>query len=350
MWKKPTEFSKLGKVEWRRIEQPTFPLRMRALCNQLKSVLIQRAHDPAAIQTQQLLHNDSAPVKDEDTWKKWWNGDSVPQAEQLSASEAIAPQARRWLENSEYGNPIQRHMLALDALGIELTRDGEWWKRKAELQNIGLESQKRVWGRFTKSNCEPGQSPLSFEKQIFGAEFPPPSFTHATQDERLRSEIFGINPYKYEFSESVRNSYVDSEKFGLFQFFENVLYETKLQQSWLRDIWILDMATLVALMRTELVPTPDHGAPGLGHHIEQFAFWNRLFWDHFEGTITPLLRFARNQNDDSRKEMITLVLGIRERYYELLAQQGISFEDVYHIAAPVVVLGARKISDNIIYE
>ncbi|MBX9848737.1 MAG: hypothetical protein K2X64_05545, partial [Rhodocyclaceae bacterium] len=218
MRKNPTKFLKLGKVEWRRLEQPTFPMRMRSLCNQLKSVLIQNEHDPVMIQTQQVLHKDLAPIKDEKTWTKWWNGDSVPQAEQLSACEAIAPQVRHWLENSEYGNPIQRHMQALDAFGIELTRDGEWWKKKADLQNVSLESQKRVWSRFTKSNCEPNQSPLSFEKQILGMGFPPPSFTHATQDEKLHSEIFGINPYKYEFSEAVRNSYVDSAKFGLFQF------------------------------------------------------------------------------------------------------------------------------------
>jgi hypothetical protein len=350
MWKKPTEFSKLGKVEWRRLEQPTFPLRMRALCNQLKSVLIQSAHDPAAIQTQQLLHKDLAPVKDEDTWKKWWNGERVPQSEQVSACVDIVKESRYWLEHSEFGNPIQRHMLALDAMGIELTRDGEWWEKKFDVQDRCLVSQKRVWSRFTKSSCESTDSPLSFEKQLLGTELPCPSLAHATEDEKLRTEIFGINPYIYEFSESTRKQYVDSEKFGLFQFFERVLYETRLQQPWLRDIWILDMASLIALMRTDLVPTPEHEAPGLGHHTEQFAFWNRLFWDHFDGTITPLIRFARSQDSDSRKEMLELVLAIRKRYYELLAQLGVSFEDVYQIAAPVVVLGARKITDNIIYE
>jgi hypothetical protein len=235
-------------------------------------------------------------------------------------------------------------------MGIELTRDGEWWKKKFELQSVSLESQKRVWSRFTKSNCEPIEFPLGFEKQIGEVEFPFPSFAHATDDEKLRSEIFGINPYQYEFSKETRNSYVDSDKFALFQFFEKVLFESKLQQPWLRDIWILDMATIVALMRTELVPTRNHDAPGFGHHLEQFAFWNRLYWDHFEGIITPLLRFARSQDEGSRKEMIALVLGIRKRYYELLRQLGISFRDVYHITAPYVVLGARKITHNIIYE
>lgn len=349
MRRNSSEFRKLGKVEWRRIEQPTFPMRMRAMCNQIKSTLVSSAHDPYNMQTSVLLQTGLAPVGDEATWKKWWEGNSVPQSDQLIACNNISQGARFWLEHSELGNPFQRHMLALDSIGLELTRDGEWWRKKFDAQERSLKSLKRVWSTFTKSMCEPPDFPLSFEQQILDGKLTAPSFRHASTDEKISIEIFGSNPYRYEFSEVTRMQYVDSEKFGLFRFFESLLYESRLQQPWLRDIWILDMATLVALMRTELVATPEHDAPGLGYNIEQFNFWNRLFWDHTEGIITPLLRYGRQQNSDSRLERLHLVYSVRERYYELMKQFGIDFEDVYHIAAPVSVFGARKISDNIIY-
>lgn len=349
MRRNPSEFENLGKVEWRRIEQPTFPMRMRAMCNQIKSTLVSSAHDPYNMQTSVLLQTGLAPVSDESTWKKWWEGSRVPQSSQLVACNNIAPGARCWLEHSEFGNPLQRHMLALDSMTIELTRSEEWWEKKFDAQERSLKSLKRVWSTFSKSIAESPDSPLSFEKQIIDGKLAAPSFRHASNDERVRTEIFDSNPYRYEFSERTRLQYVDSEKFGLFRFFESLLYESKLQQPWLRDIWILDMATLVALMRAELVATPEHDAPGLGYHSEQFAFWNRLFWDHFEGTITPLISFAGNQDNDSRREMIRLVIDVRKRYYQLLRQLGIDFRDVHHIAAPVRVFGARKITDNIIY-
>jgi len=349
MRKNKNEFSKLGKLEWRRIEQPTFPMRMRAMCNQVKSTLLSSEHDPYLLQTPAVLGKFLAPVRDEATWKKWWDGMSIPQAAQLSACEKLSPGAKYWLEQSELGNPFQRHMMALDAMGIELTRDDDWWKKKFDSQERSLASLKRVWSKFTKPMSGSSTSSLRFERQIIKGELPPPSFNHAPDEDKLHVEIFGSNPYWYEFSEATRMQYVDSEKFGLFRFLESLLYEKRLQPLWLRDIWILDMATLIALMRTDLVATPEHDAPGLGYLTEHFAFWNRLFWDHYTGTLSPLLSFARNQDNNSRSEMISLVISIRKRYYELMRQYGIGFKDIYHIAAPVAVFGSRKISDNIIF-
>jgi hypothetical protein len=348
MQKHPREFKKLGKVEWRRIEQPTFPMRMRAMCNQVKSAILSSGHDPFNPQTLAMLEKGLAPVKDEETWKKWWNGNSIPQSAQLAACDEISPGAKYWLEQSELGNPLQRHMLSLDSMGIELTRDGEWWREKFTAQERSLASQKRVWAKFTKSNCDSPGLPLSFERQIIKGEMPDPTFKYATKKDKLNTLIYESNPYQYEFSRSTHMQYIDSEKFGLFRFFECVMYETKLEPLWLKDIWILDMATLIALMRTELVATPEHDAPGLGYLTEGFGFWNRLFWDHFEGTITPMVNFGKRQNPNSLRDMLTLIIGIRKRYYEMMRQAGIGFRDVYHIARPVSVFGARRISDNII--
>ncbi|MDP1872446.1 MAG: hypothetical protein Q8K61_12605 [Gallionella sp.] len=345
MQKHPKDFGKLGKVVWRRIEQPTFPMRMRAMCNQVKSILLTSAHDPYLPQTSALLETGLAPVSNEETWKNWWEGNSIPQSTQIRACDNISPGARYWLEFSENGNPIQRHMLALDSKSIELARDEEWWRHNFDAQKRSLDSLKRIWSTFTKSKCEPSNSPLSFERQSLEKNLPAPSLRYASEDEKLSLVIADSNPYRYEFSKATRMQYVDSEKFGLFRFLESLLYESRLQPLWLRDIWILDMATLITLMSTDLLETPEHDAPGLGYFANQHFFWKTLFWgridsldfywERIHGAFMPLLPGGEVLNSDSRLEMLKLVYSIRERYYELMGKIGIGFDDVGYIAAPV---------------
>jgi len=330
MWKDPRGFSKLGKVEWRHIEQPSFPMRMRAMCNQLKAALLSDKHDPFKIQTLDVLNTGKAPVEEEITWQRWWGSQSIPQTSQLATCDDISPGARRWIEFCEKGNPLQRHMLALDSIGIELTRDGEWGEAKIQAQNLSLESLKQVWSKFTHASCVSPNSPLSFGKQIFNAVLPPASLTHATPEDRKHLVIHDANPYQYEFAEKTRQQYNDSDKFGLFRFLQSVKRETKLQQAWLKDTWILDMATLVACMRSEMIPSPAHYSSGFGQLNYEAAFWMRLFWNSDEGADSLLISLTKNQPADIRDEFISQHLEIRSRYYELFSQYGISASDVLH--------------------
>lgn len=328
----PTASKSLGKVAWRRIEQPTFPLRMRAACNQIKSKLLAEKHDPFKIQTASFTRNGLAPVTDELTWKRWWEGNSVPMAEQIAACEKIFSGVQHWILSSERGMPIQRHMVALDAVGVELTRDNEWWRKKAELQASCLHTLNKVWSKFTEPTCERIGTTLSFEKQILTGEFPSPTFRHASIEERIFVETHYSNPYPYEFTKETRLKYVSSDKFGLFEFFQAVMRETKLQQLWLKDTWVMDMATLVALMRVDLIDTPKHFASGFGRNMEVFAFWYRLFWNTEAGAESLLFGLTEKLEENEKRERTEFFLGIRRRYYEMLNELGISFDDIFKIA------------------
>lgn len=350
MRKDKNDFGYLGKVEWRRIEQPTFPLRMRALCNQIKSKVIPQLHNPFSIQTKEFLDPNKGPVQDEETWKRWWGGGSVPQTDQLAACELISPGARNWLELSEMGNPIQRHMLALDAVMLDLTKDMKLEdatkledakllvEAKLDAQKRSLKSLELVWGKFTQPYCANESSPLNFERQILNAVLPDASLKHATVEDKIQLTIYSEfneyckNPYHYEFSEKTRQQYNFSDKFGLFKFFQCVRRETQLQQQWLRDIWILDMATLVACMRTELIVSPMQHSSGFGQLNEDVAFWTRLFWNNHQGAASLLFSLTNNMEIDERLKFISSMIGIRHRYYELLSPHGINYSDILHIA------------------
>lgn len=337
----------LGRSEWRSWEQPTFPLRMRALCNDLKSQLLADQHDPFSIQTAAILNTGHTPVSDESTWKGWWDGKRLPQSEPLASCERLSPGISRWLHYSEFGNPVQRHMLAMDAVAIEMTQDGDWEGAKFSAQARCLKSLEKVWSAFTKSVTEPPESPLTIEMQLFGENLPPPSFRYATDRQRLHSEIFELNPYQYEFSENTRSKYIETDKFALFSLMDCLFEEVASQNPWLLDTLIMDMASLIALMRTELVSTSNHHISGFGHHTMKYVFWNRLFWDHIKGTIDPLIWHAKSINKNSIRESFNLIFFIRKRYYEILRQSGIKFIDIYKIMQPIKVFGAARILDNI---
>jgi hypothetical protein len=340
---------KMGKVAWRKAQEPTLHLRLRALCNQVKHELLGFDHDPYSPQTDSIIDHKESPTKDGKTWEGWWTATQIPQSSQLEKMNRIAPGCSNWLENRKYGTPIQRHFLALDCRALEITKKGDWYDQKLNLQQEALDALSEVWSRFTRYMGQDAKPAFEFERQIAPYKLTPASMVNATKNEKLHVAMGNLNPYRFEFSGDAYQRYQPSDKFGLFPFMIAIADESRLRQEWLRDIWILDCASLVALMGTEIAVHEDNPSTALGSMFIPFAALNRIYWDHLQGIITPAVRLLPTLVQDGQREWVQMFLQVRQRYYALLRELGINFTDLYPITQPIKVWGAKRIMDNIIF-
>src|SRR5213593_4785792 len=137
------------------LDEPTFPLRMRALCNTVKRQLLGDSHDPWRAQADDVIAAPGTPVKSATTWLAWWRGQSSPQTAKLRAFERVSPGSSRWLQSSHYGSPIQRHLAALEVMALEAPSKGDWVELKTQRSAALLSKCHEAWSLLTSETAVP---------------------------------------------------------------------------------------------------------------------------------------------------------------------------------------------------
>jgi hypothetical protein len=364
--------------------RPTHKLRLRALANRIKSKLLGDAHDPSIPQAQELVlaatsrpGNDSAaqgphgtsmddaPFVNERTFESWWRGDVAHiWVSNLEACDRVAKGSSLWLNNSYFGEPVQRHLDALDARcddrmpnTLRGKRGEAWLEARMELMDKCLQAADRCWSVFSY-RAVPGEEALALMAQVApGGTIPTPSFTYAPPAIRADAGAWSgqedFNGYMYEAHDSARLLHNASAKFGLMRFLLRLGAARAASKPWWYAGWVFELASLAAMAQFFAVFGPA-GSPesNVGEDLDLIAAVSRVFFDHDDGTITPLVtdlpRIAQRL-DLPPGQFIKSLTQARRDYYAMLADLGISFDDVYAFAKPVEVMGATTIGQNMIW-
>lgn len=362
--------------------RPTHKLRLRALANRIKAKLLGDAHDPRIPQAQEVVlaatsvpgggaveqgrHGTSmvdAPVVDDRTFESWWQGEvGRIWPSKLEACDRVAKGSSLWLNNSCFGEPVQRHLDALDVRcddrmpkKLSSKRGEAWIAARMDLMDKCLQAADRCWSVFSY-RVLPSEEALSLMAQIApGGALPAPSFTFAPPAVRAvaLAEQGLCNCYMYEAHASARQLHNASSKFGLLRFLLRLGAARAGSKPWWYAGWVFDLASLAAMAQFFAIFGPA-GSPesNVGEDFDLIVAVSRVFFDHDDGTITPLvtdLPKIAKRLDLPAGQFIESLMEARRDYYSMLEALGISFEDVYAFAKPVQVLGAKTIGQNMLW-
>ena len=162
-----------------------------------------------------------------------------------------------------------------------------------------------------------------------------------------------FNPYQYEAHPAARLMHNASAKFGLMRFLLSLGSARASLKPWWYAGWVFDLASLAAMAHFFAIFGPA-GSPesNVGEDFDLIAAVSRVFFDHDDGTITPLvtdLPSIAQRLELPPGQLIKALMGARRDYYAMLGELGISFEEVYAFAKPVEVMGAKTIEQNMLW-
>lgn len=339
------------------IEGQAERIRLRAFCNAAKRRVLGDAADPWTDQADEVaaaplvgadaqggLHQSL--VSEAQTFRDWWAGARSPQRKRV---DKRLPEALQWLEDGHLGSPVQRHLEVLSAFAMRAESASDVAARRARLESM-REACNRAWAVVTSSSPQTDMVMRSAAKWLLGAsELPPPSLRHADDSDRLRLAGGALNPYVFEVPADVRRSFASADRFGLLRFLLRLSAAQPVADAWWHQAWVFDVASMLLMARASLVerltPTPGEH---LGELYQPVVVAGRAIWDHEVGMTTPML-MAPTLPEFEHGQWTMLLGWLRGAYYDELARLGLRFEDLYPITQPVKVVGAQRITDNVVW-
>ena len=364
--------------------RPTHKLRLRALANRIKAKLLGDAHDPTLAQAQEVVLAATsapggavvekrepgtsvvdAPVVDERTFESWWKGEvGRIWTSKLEACDRVGKGSSLWLNNSCLGDPVQRHMDSLDARcddrvpkKLNSKRGEAWLAARMDIMDKCLQAADRCWSVFS-SRSMPSEEALALMAQVApGGSLPAPSLFFAPPAARFNAIALGdqglCNCFMYEAHAKTRILHNASAKFGLLRFLVRQGAAMEGSRPWWFTGWVFDLASVATMAHFFSIFGPA-GSPesNVGEDLDLIVALSRVFFDHDDGTITPLvtdLPKIAMRLDIPAEQLVKSLMAARREYYAQLAALGISFEDVYTFAKPVEVVGAKTIGQNMLW-
>lgn len=332
-------------------------VRQRAFCNAVKRRVLGDAADPWVDQAEEVaaapLDNAGATggkhqflVSEAQTFRDWWAGARSPQRARVADR---LPEALPWLADGHSGAPVQRHLEVLSAFAMRAESPADVAARRKRLETM-REACNQAWAVLTSGSPQTDLVMRFPAGRLLGAsELPPPSLRYADNRDRLRLACGGLNPYSFEVPADVRRSFSAADRFGLLRFLLRLSAAQPVTDAWWRQAWIFDVASLLLLARASLVDglTPTPGEQ-LGELYQPVVIVGRAIWDHEVGMTSPML-MAPTLPEFEHGQWTMLLGWLREAYYDELATLGLRFEDVYPITQPVKVVGAQRITDNVVW-
>ncbi len=213
-----------------------------------------------------------------------------------------------------------------------------------------LEACNQAWSVLTSSVPQTDLVLRFAAGRLLGeATLPQPSLCYADDRDRRHVACGSLNPYVFEVPDNVRRSFSAVDRFGLLRFLLRLSTVRPVAGAWWKLPWVFDLASLVLLARASLVDrlTPTPGEQ-LGELYQPVSILGRAVWDHEVGMWTPMLSTPTLPEFEHGQWM--MLLGwLRDAYYDELSQLGLRFEDLYPITQPVKVIGAQRITDNVIW-
>lgn len=304
--------------DWRIIESPSTRFRLRAMCNELKKKYLGSAWDPYKPQTSELLDKLPGDIFDARTYASWWNGKRYPQSKQIRLIEGLCNGSTHWLDPGTAGSPIFRHLHAIDSATFEHTKKpGAYHATSKERLDKPYEAIHTVWEIFTSDSYWTTKNILDFTQQA-----PKAKVAHVKE-----GEYPNIN--SYVIPSPIRNTYRHDDQKSIFVFLICYLDYSKLTDPYVRDVWILDMASLVLLLGPAMYSSLGFDSQRmLGQLQDMYDMYKCIFYGSDEtagGFFTSLAQEYPGSALDS------LYRQLRNRYYELILEIGITKSDMRSI-------------------
>lgn len=332
-------------------------VRQRAFCNAVKRRVLGDAADPWGDQAEEVaaapLGNAGATggehrflVSEAQTFRDWWAGARSPQRARVADR---IPEALPWLADGHLGSPLQRHLEVLSAFAMRAESAADLVARRNRLETM-REACNQAWAALTSTTPQTDLMLRFAAGRLLGtSELPPPSLRHADDGDRLRLAGGGLNPYAFEVPADVRRNFSSADRFGLLRFLLRLSAAQPVADAWWRQAWVFDVASMLLLARASLV---DRLTPMPGEHLGELyqpvVMAGRAIWDQEVGMTTPMLT-APTLPEFGHGQWTMLLGWLREAYYDELATLGLRFEDLYPITQPVKVVGAQRITDNVVW-
>lgn len=349
---------------------PTHALRLRAMANQIKSVVLAARHDPFDAQTnaleraRRLALNEAtlagssdrkfrpAAAFDETTIETWWHGRvRKPHGDMLARCDRVVEGASRWVEFSMYGSAVQRHFDALDfrcddRLQTPTKRgcDDGMAPRFAQMEKC-LAVADRCWSVLT--NCaEPDADAIGLAARMApGGVMPAQSFMFPSPLRAPWLSADHVNTRVFDVPPSARQVHVAANRFGLLETLVKLgtLFEGAEPRPWWYTGLTFDLAscTSMALIYALFGPrwTP---AANVGESWMLIDTVNRAI---FEDEETGAKALAKNGPVLAARmrlpawAFIRFLCDARREYYEQLSALGISARDIFSITNPELASG-----------
>lgn len=263
-------------------------MRMRALCNELKSGLLGDDADPFMPQSDLVAGLDGIPTADERTWLAWWLGQPM----QPSKLRSLPRHHQRWMEDSEMGSPVQRHFAALYvwADGL-LPLDEDWGRQQRDVDRL-VRACGQVWIRLTSTAPMSASANVSLNLATQLSEghcMPEPSLRFATPKDAMHVACGSLNPHAFEVPLSVRRLHAQTDRFSLIGFLVGFAAGQRVYGAWWEHPWVFDLATLVSMACADVNTAFDRvPSEHLGGWWEVALLLNYTLWGPWEMTERAL--------------------------------------------------------------
>jgi hypothetical protein len=231
-------------------EHATWRARMRAWCNQLKSVLLGAAHDPGLSQAYRVVQTADCPIDSPATWLSWWDGEAIPRPTHIAAANLISPGSAELLDLTEMRTPVSRHLLALDIVNTLFRRIGRPSDYRQQQASRLLHGLNDAWVSFLDTSPPGKTNRYHVENQIGESVLTLLGTVELTVDQFIALDRLGNNPGRWAMPSEALLEYNWLEPLSIFRFLVRLAGSNKLSHPKLLEMWAHDLATATMLVRT----------------------------------------------------------------------------------------------------
>ena len=262
MNKNTSQTNKLKKHEWRAIEQPTFKIRMRIICNLIKMELNKDGVvDVKTPQTEFVTLHPNSPITEPVTWENWWFARVVPKSTSIQKIQEsfpgtkLAAEVDIWLNGREVGSPLQRHLFSIDARCLELLKDenADYTTERFNRARTTVKSVNRVWRIFSDDTyfVESDSTNFSLLFQSGLSEICLDEQSYANQSERQHIVCGILNPYVYSLPREIQSKLDINNPYSILEFLFRYAAHTRLINDNIRYVWVFDVASVCTALIVE---------------------------------------------------------------------------------------------------
>ncbi len=308
-------------------EYATWRARMRAWCNEIKTVLLAGDHDPTQPQTYKVIQATASPVDSPSTWLSWWDGEAIPRPSHITSAERLAHRAADLLDINERRTAFCRHLFALDVLNTRFRAIGdpqEFRRTQADRLIAGLNE---AWISFLETSV-PRRRSCDVLNELGHAGSSLFSNYHVPEVREQWARKFGGNLARFALPSDAVLQHSWLEPLSIFRFLAMLATWEPLEDAKFIELWALDLASATLTVRTLVesaglrrprFPMIRMGLAGGLHMMTSCAFFApRHLLDQPE-----TLAIARNVYHDEAEIALRLLHVARDSYYAAFARLGV---------------------------
>ena len=256
---------------------------------------------------------------DERTYESWWIGERYPQNKQIEKiKNELNKNVSCWLNNSPVGSPLLRHLFAIDSGCFKLSKDpNRYYKKRDERLKSIYEAINSVWEIFTSDGYKTTNNILDFTQQAPNAQV------------KIITENDSFNTNAHHLPRKIINIYRHNDPKSIFSFLNTYSVHSQLTDPAIKDIWILDMASLSLMLGPALYDSIGYDSQRKLGEIQEIYDMYRLIFFSNDDTTNGWFNFI--EENFPNEGISNAYRHLRVRYHEMILEIGITPEDMQTI-------------------